>query len=131
MIQALDPCQHRYHRCFLQRGLWVTPVAGVLEHAWGWFLRGGRQGTRSLTDLAQAEFEEDLGNRGCLLGSEDEDGKNGELSRDAFICHTNPTAAWTHSFMKRGRKKRGTGEKDGRGEECAALLIKGCCRSVF
>lgn len=45
------------------------------------------------------------GNRGCLLRSEDGDGKNGKLSRDAFICHTNPTAAWTHSFMKHGRKE--------------------------
>lgn len=45
------------------------------------------------------------GNRGCLLRSEDGDGKNGKLSRDAFICHTNPTAAWTHSFMKHGQKE--------------------------
>ncbi|KAL1261996.1 hypothetical protein QQF64_007261 [Cirrhinus molitorella] len=43
MIQALDPCQHRYLRCFLRRGLSVTPVAGELEHAWGWFLRGSCQ----------------------------------------------------------------------------------------
>ncbi len=49
------------------------------------------------------------GNRDCLLGSEDEDGKNGGLSRDVFICHTNPTAVWTHFNMKCGWNKRGTG----------------------
>ncbi len=111
-------------------GLWLFPL--VL-----WCFFSPRLSLSSVLVLFSAfsflmsVYEYLRGNRGCLLGSEDEDGKNGELSRDAFICHTNPTAVWTHSFMKRGRKERGTGEKDGRGEECGALLIKGCCQSVF